>query len=114
MTTHKLPKLAKFGFTNFCQDWSLNIPLPKGKIEAFCNLLRSSLWTKALPARSLASIVGKIISMSIALDPVTRLMTRGLYAVINTHDSWCDTLLISLEAEKELRFWLEQTESFNG
>jgi len=22
----KLPKLAKFGFTNFCQDWSLNIP----------------------------------------------------------------------------------------
>ena len=41
-------------------------------------------------------------------------MTSGLYAVINTYNSWCDTLIISLEAEKELQFWLEQIESFNG
>jgi len=27
MATHKLPKMAKFGFTNFCQVWSPNIPL---------------------------------------------------------------------------------------
>jgi len=26
MASHKLPKMAKFGFINFCQVWSPNIP----------------------------------------------------------------------------------------
>ena len=66
-----------------------------------------------LPARSLAGITGKLISMSIALGPVTRLMTRSLYALINTRHSWCHTLTISPEAIKELQFWLDQINNFN-
>ena len=66
-----------------------------------------------LPARSFASITGKLISMSIALGPVARLMTRSLYALINTRCSWCHVLLISSEAKAELQFWINQLEEFN-
>ena len=36
-----------------------------------------------VPARQLVSVVGKIMSMSLALGPVMRLMTRSLYFVLN-------------------------------
>ena len=49
-------------------------------------------------ARQLASLIGTIISMSIALCPVTRLMTRSLYAVLNDRVSWCQKLTLSKEA----------------
>ena len=52
--------------------------------------------------------------MSVALGPVTRSMTRNLYALINMRKSWCHTLTISPEATAELLFWLEQIDNFNG
>ena len=88
--------------------------VPVEKIEALCNQIRIALQSNTLPARSLASITGKLISMSLALGPVTRLMTRGLYASINMRNSWCQNLTMSPEAIKELRFWSEQINSFNG
>ena len=54
------------------------LEVPQGKIESLCNQITDALQSKALPARSLASIIGKLISMSIALGPVTRLMTKEL------------------------------------
>ncbi len=45
--------------------------------------------------RWLASAVGQIISMSLAIDPVARFRTRALYAVINMRCSWADRLLLS-------------------
>ena len=62
------------------------LEVPRGKVETLCNQIKDALQAKALPARSLASITGRLISMSIALGPVTRLMTRNLYALIyNKH-----------------------------
>ena len=102
-----------------CLNWlGFDIDLARGMVqvplEAVCNQIGDALQSKTLPARSLASITGKLISMSIALGPVTRLMTRGLYALINIHNSWCHTLTISPEAIKELQFWLGQINNFNG
>ena len=90
------------------------IEVPQSKIEAVQSQLRDAVLAKSLPARSLASITGKLISMSIALGPVTRLMTRGLYMLINTWQSWCQALAISADAKVELQFWIDQLESFNG
>ena len=90
------------------------LEVPRGKVETLCNQIKDALQAKALPARSLASITGRLISMSIALGPVTRLMTRNLYALINMRKSWCHTLTISPEATAELLFWLEQIDNFNG
>ena len=66
------------------------------------------------PRHYLASITGKIISMSIAVGPVTRLMTRSLYTLIDSRNSWCQLLMISADARKELQFWLEWIGDLNG
>ena len=51
-----------------------------------------------VPARSLASLIGKIMSMSLALGPVAQLMTRSLYGVLNSKAAWCQKLVLTSEA----------------
>ena len=67
-----------------------------------------------LSARSVTSLVGKIISMSRALGPVARLMTRCLYTLINSRQAWCEALEITADAKAELQFWLLEIQQFNG
>ena len=64
-------------------------------------------------AKQIASVVGKIISMSVALGPVSRLMTRSLYALLNSRRSWFDSLCITKEAEEELQFWYRSITDYN-
>lgn len=61
----------------------------------------------------MASIIGQIISMTLAIGSVSRLRTRALYSVLNTRRSWADKLYLSREAQEELQFWLESVELFN-
>ena len=105
-------RLCWLGFDIDLEKSMLEVPLEK--IAVLCSQLKEALHAKALSARSLASITGKLISMSIALGPVTRLMTRSLYTLINTRNSWCHILTISPEAFTELQFWVEQINNFNG
>ena len=58
-----------------------------------------------MPAKQLASIVGRIISMGSAIGPVSRFMTHSLYAGLETRQAWCDLLGLSPEARAELQFW---------
>ena len=53
----------------------------------------------------LASIVGKIISMGLAIGPVSRFMTLSMYSLLETRDTWYDLLEISDDAHHELEFW---------
>ena len=69
---------------------------------------------QSVPARSLASLVGRIMSMSLALGPVTRLMTRSMYALLNSKAAWCQRLVLTPEAAAELNFWLKEVTKFNG
>ena len=68
----------------------------------------------AVSTTALASIIGKIVSMGLVLGPVARLMTRGLYGVLDTWNSWCQTLLLTAETTEELSFWLKHIKKFNG
>lgn len=67
-----------------------------------------------MPARKLASLIRKIISMSLALGPVTQLMTHSLYATLNNRVAWCQKLLLTLEALKKLTFWFNGVSKFSG
>ena len=64
----------------------------------------------------LVNIKGKIISMSVALRPVAtcRLMTRGLYTLIDAQQMWCEALKITDNAKSDLQFWLTEIQHFNG
>ena len=52
--------------------------------------------------------------MSIALRPVARLMTRGLYGLMNNRKAWCKQLQITAKTSMELQFWLTELASSNG
>ena len=73
------------------------------KLRAF---LQSISACERAPARILASIIGQVISMTLAMGPVSRVRTRALYSVLNTRKSWADKLHLSREAREELQFWL--------
>ena len=54
------------------------------------------------------------MSIALALGPVTRLMTRSLYAVLNSRIAWCQKLVLTPEALVELNFWVHEITNFNG
>jgi len=69
---------------------------------------------RLVPVSKVASLIGTIISMSLALGPVTRLMTRSLYAILNERTSWCQKLTLSAEASHGVKFWLDKISDFNN
>ena len=105
-------KLTWLGFEIDLEIGQLTVP--EDKLVCLCELLQSLLERAFVPAKVLASAIGRIISMSLALGPVTRLMTRSLYTVLNSKGSWCTQLQLSAEAKQELSFWLARVSQFNG
>lgn len=67
-----------------------------------------------MTVRQLASIVGQIVSMSLGLGSVARLMTRSLYTIINCRTTWNDQVVWTEEAWAEMKFWENNIESLNG
>ena len=65
-------------------------------------------------AREVSRITGSIVSMSLALGPVTRLWTRALYRNVSTANTWDRKLMLSDEAVKEIEFWMEQFDDCQG
>ena len=76
--------------------------------------MRRERCCREMPVTALASVIGKIMSMSLALGPLARMMTRGMYAVLNAKISWCHQVLLTTEALEELTFWLDNIDNFNG
>ena len=66
------------------------------------------------PVRKLASVCGKIISLRSCVGDVSRLMSRNLFAVINTAPTWNSYVRLSSEALAELNFWKSNVASLNG
>lgn len=66
------------------------------------------------PVRKLASVCGKIISLSSCVGNVSRLMSRNLFAVINTAPTRNSFVRPSSEALDELNFWKFNVEVLNG
>ena len=67
-----------------------------------------------LRARDLASITGKINSMSLAIGPVSRLMTRSTYSLLSTRKHWNQSLTLTPEVKEEVQFWISQIDLING
>ena len=78
--THKLQWL---GFNIDLEQGELSVP--ETKLSMLKSLLRCAVTWQCISTRSLASIIGWIISMGLALGPVARFMTRSLYAML---ESW--------------------------
>ena len=55
--------------------------IPEAKLQALHNQLLKTNGAKPMLARALASVIGKIVTLSPALGPVTRLMTQHVCSV---------------------------------
>ena len=77
---------------NLCE---CEFKVPPDKLDRLKVQLRDIEAQQSAPARCLASLIGKIMSMSLALGPVTQLMTCSLYAVLNSKPAWCQKLIIN-------------------
>ena len=90
------------------------ISIPHEKIQRLRETLLGTRESLALQARTVASIVGTIISMGLGIGPVAWLRTRSLYALLESRQSWYDKLVVSTDAREENEFWLHSSEKYNG
>ena len=92
--------------------------IPKAKIDKLLSLidLISTLHEskRKVPVKTLASCAGQLISMSLALGPVSSLMTRALYRAIESRSFWSDSIFLSESVTDELSFWSTNISLFNG
>ena len=88
--------------------------VPGDKINRLKSKLLELKNAKSAGAKQIASITGSIISMSLALGSVSGLMTRSLFAVLNTRISWWQKLGLTKQARDEVGFWLARISEFNG
>ena len=84
------------------------------RIEKLKDTIARLLSSGLASARTLAKVTGQVLSMSIAVGPVTRLRTRALYEMINSRLFWNQLVQITEDAREELLFWLCSAEVLNG
>ena len=78
--------------------------IPKERIEKLKSNMATILSDKRPTVRALATVTGQIITMSIAVGPITRLRTCGLYSLINSRMFWSDRLETTAEVRDEFAF----------
>lgn len=64
--------------------------------------------------KSIAATCGRIISLGNCVGNVTRLMTRNLFAIINSRASWNSFISLTPQALSELKFWNVNIGHLNG
>ena len=107
--------VQRLSWLGFVIDTSVgHLEVPAEKITLLKRQLKQTIGMRWVPARLLASVVGKIIAMGLAIGPLTRFMNRSLYATIEARCSWCDRLQLSPEAQYELIFWEKRVSDFNA
>ena len=89
------------------------IEVPRDRLTAVACKLQRVCQLELVPAKQLASVVGSITSMGLAIGSVSRFMTRSLYTLLNTGLSWWEMLEVTPEARQELEFWKACLDDYN-
>ena len=67
--------------------------------------IRPAIQSKSSSYRELARIADSIISVALAVGPISRLLTRQMYLAIESRPAWDHTFLFSPALLEELKFW---------
>ena len=88
------------------------------RIEKLCSDLNdvcSNLEQSAfVHVKTIASIVGQIISMTSSCGNVTLIMTGYLHFIINSRHSWNSFVFVQDQGKQELHFWRDNLKILNG
>lgn len=97
-------KLDWLGFT-----WNLElgvIGVPRMKIEKIKMKIEKIMSERRSTARTLASILSKIISLIPTFGNICQLMTRHLCMAVCQRDNWDSHFNVPIQVKTELTFWL--------
>ena len=74
--------------------------IPHEKLKALLKEIETALKFEYSAARSIAKIAGRIVPMSIAIGPLTRLFTKQMHVFIESRFSWDGTKMILFELKR--------------
>ena len=90
------------------------ILITESRIEKALLHINNAIQVPRLSARSLASIVGKIISMSPVLGNLSRIMTRHCQMSVAAAQDWDSLFILDRYCLAELEFWKGNLSSVNA
>ena len=93
---------------------SLSFRIPEKKVSKLKGLLDSAIQAGYSSFRELARIAGTIILVTLAVGPISRLLTRQMYFAVETRSAWDNTIHFSLSLQLELKFWCCNIDCLNG
>ena len=93
---------------------SLSFRISEKKVSKLKGLLDSAIQAGYSSFRELARIAGAIISVTLAVGPISRLLTRQMYFAIETRSAWDNTIHFSPSLLLELKFWCCNIDCLNG
>ena len=64
--------------------------------------------------KTIASIVGQIISITSSCGNVSQIMTRYLYLIFNSRHSWNSFVFVQDQGKQELHSWRDNLKTLNG
>lgn len=67
---------------------SMSFRIPEKKVSKLKGLLDTAIQAGYSSFRGLARIAGSIISVALAVGPISRLLTRQMYFAIETRSAW--------------------------
>ena len=70
------------------------LSIPTGKIAKLKCSVAAILESGIAPAKLIASVIGRIVSMSLGIGPIGRFRTRGLYRLLNSRSSWYEVIAL--------------------
>ena len=88
--------------------------IPEKKVSKLKGLLDSVIQAGYSSFRELAIIAGTIISVPLAVGPISRLLTRQMCFAIETRSAWVTTIHFSPSLLLELKVWYCNINCFNG
>ena len=92
----------------------MTLSVPKEKINILQSLINIVLSEDFASVKDISRIASRIISMSPAIGPISRLMTRNQYRFIESRVNWHKRERLPQLVAEELTFWSNSIESCNG
>lgn len=95
----------------------MTVTYPDDQLVAFCHRLQGLIHSDLVSVKDLASILGKMISLSPSHGPSVRICSRSGYAMLESHvdaHGWEGLVRWTPSALEELKFFIRHASTFNN
>ena len=89
----------------------MTFEIPKEKLEFIISEALFFLETKFFPVKHLASWVGKLQSLRLAIGPIVSIMCKSLYKLIKLAFSWSSYIQLDKNSNVEITWWKDNCQA---